>query len=172
VLPVYDDERKPRHVLAFEAASDKLLLTCKPLRGDDDGKAQANDRDFFIIASLIAARFARQFTEVEPLAAFRDVRQQNIHDRVLAVEGPPPPRYLRARCIACERDLFRRPWGSLGPTQCRSASAGGQNGMRQVVPAKLSALSTATSSESRVRARLTRLFTVPTDISQIAAASP
>jgi hypothetical protein len=46
VLPVYDDERKPRHVFAFEAASDKLLLAFKLLRGDDDGKAQANGRDF------------------------------------------------------------------------------------------------------------------------------
>jgi hypothetical protein len=57
VLPVYDDERKPRHVFAFEAASDKLLLACKLLRGDDDGKAQANDRDFFIIASVDSRSF-------------------------------------------------------------------------------------------------------------------
>ena len=57
VLPVYDEERKPRHVFAFGAASDKLLLACNLIRGDADGKAQANGRDFFIIASVDCRSF-------------------------------------------------------------------------------------------------------------------
>src|SRR5690349_7681295 len=45
VLPVYDDERKPRHVFAFWGASDKLLLACQGLHGDAGDKAQASGSD-------------------------------------------------------------------------------------------------------------------------------
>jgi hypothetical protein len=88
---------------------------------------------------------------------------------MLAVERPPPPILASALYCSQKRIFFAVRGARWEPTQCRSASAGGQNGMRHVVRAKLSALSRATSSESRVRARLTRLLTVPAEISQIAA---
>jgi hypothetical protein len=59
VLPVYYEERNlgTFRVFAFEAASDKLLLAYNVLRGDADGKAQANGRDFFVIASVDSRSF-------------------------------------------------------------------------------------------------------------------